>query len=198
MQEAALYITVLIWADRLHKILAGAAYAPDSVDFYNAPFYTECRCYYENPGRSRLCQIFPSPSDRVERKASWNIDSARISESPIRSIGDHSETQGSFAENTHFSPYRQFNEELNYLSANLLLPGDVRFAGQLRILNWLVCHLPNSRAHVLSTLAAMGLSHCVHDVRPTEGNEFIAETIRRTMAKSRFTGAEDLLLRKYR
>lgn len=198
MQEAALYITVLIWTDRLHKNLAGAACAPDSVDFYNAPFYTECRCYYENPGPSRLCQIFPSPSERVERYASWNIDSVRISESPIRSIGNYSETQGSFPSSACYSPHWQSNEEPNSLSGDILLPGDVRFAGQLRILNWLVSHLPNSRAYVLSTLAAMGLSHCVHDVRPSEGNEYIAETIRKTMGKSRFDGAEDFLLRRYR
>jgi hypothetical protein len=45
MREAALYINVLKWPDRLHKNLAGAACAPDSVDLCNAPIYTECRCY---------------------------------------------------------------------------------------------------------------------------------------------------------
>lgn len=170
MQEAALYITALIWADRLHKNLAGAARAPDSVDFYNAPFYTECRCYYTNPGPSRLCQTFPPPSDRVEGKASWNVNSAKISESPIRSVDDLNELQDhTFTESTGSSTHWRLHDGFNTQIANLLLPGDIRFAGQLRILNWLISHLPSSRAYVLGTLAAMGLGHCVHDVRPTEG-----------------------------
>lgn len=193
MQEAALYITGLIWVGRLRKNLGGAARATDAIDFYNAPFFSKCRCYYENPGPYRLCQIVPEPSKHMNRAMSWNINSARISESPVRSLGgDSSET---FSINTsHFSDSEPPPSE----NGKMLLPGDGRFAGQLRILNWLIKHLPESRAHVLGTLAAMGLSHCVHDVRPSEGNEYIAETVRETMMKSRFGDAADVLLKSYR
>ncbi|KAL7930793.1 hypothetical protein V8C35DRAFT_312205 [Trichoderma chlorosporum] len=193
MQEAALYMTALINIARLRKNLAGAARAADAVDFYNAPFFSTCRCYFDNPGPSRLCQIFPEPSDHVSRTASWNINSARIAESPIRSF--HSDSNETFLLPTDHS----FDGGSILNSAGTtLLPGDGRFSAQLRILNWLTKHLPDSRAHVLGTLAAMGLSHCVHDVRPSEGNEYIAETVRETMTKSRFVDAAEILLKRYR
>ena len=206
MQEAALYITVLIWADRLNKNLTGAAGALDSVDFYNAPFFTQCHCYYDSPGPSRRCQIFPQPCDHVEAALSWNINSPIVSESPVRLLAHGPMSEETATANTTGNPVDYVINMSNSLGSDLvaqhqlgkvLLPGDVRFSAQLRILNWLVNHLMDSRRYVLGTLGAMGLSHCVHDVRPSEGNESIAETIRRTMTRSRFEGAADLLIRSY-
>ncbi|RFU74369.1 hypothetical protein TARUN_7882 [Trichoderma arundinaceum] len=193
MQEAALYITGLIWVGRLRKNLGGAARAEDAIDFYNAPFFSTCRCYYDNPGPSRLCQIFPEPREHMSKTASWNINSARISESPVRSLSSDNDVTSSMA-TSHLS---DLDSSLG-MKGTTLLPGDGRFSGQLRILNWLTKHLPDSRAYVLGTLAAMGLSHCVHDVRPSEGNEYIAETVRETMMKSRFGDAAEVLLKSYR
>ncbi|KAK4063002.1 transcriptional regulator family: Fungal Specific TF [Trichoderma harzianum] len=189
MQEAALYITALITIERLQKNLAGAARAADAIDFYNAPFFSTCRCYFDNPGPSRLCQIFPEPSDNISTAASWNINSARIAESPVRSLG---------GDNSGASTKPTTQDSILDATGTMLLPGDGRFSAQLRILNWLIKHLPESRAHVLGTLAAMGLSHCVHDVRPSEGNEYIADTVRETMMKSRFGDAAEVLLKRYR
>ncbi|KIX92773.1 uncharacterized protein Z520_11436 [Fonsecaea multimorphosa CBS 102226] len=203
MQDASLYITVLIWVERLRKNLAGAARSPDAIDFYNAPFYTECRCYYTQPGPWRRCQIFPpDPLKTRQMNMAWNIHAPRISEAPVRVVAsrsgfdDFEECQQSCE---HPEGVRQRIALTNLAEeGRLLLPGDGRFAAQLRILNWLVKHLSaGSRTHVLGTLAAMGISHCVHDVRPSEGNEAIAKTIRGTMAKSGFEGAADLLLRNY-
>jgi hypothetical protein len=193
MQEAALYITGLIWVGRLRKNLGGAARAADAIDFYNAPFFSKCRCYYDSPGPSRVCQIFPEPSEYMDRTVSWNINSAKISESPVRSLSsDSSATLPTAASNSSGS-----DSSLD-IQGTTLLPGDGRFSGQLRILNWLIKHLPESRAYVLGTLAAMGLSHCVHDVRPSEGNEYIAETVRETMLKSRYGDAAIVLIKSYR
>ncbi|KAL7952015.1 hypothetical protein V8C42DRAFT_339910 [Trichoderma barbatum] len=193
MQEAALYITALISIERLRKNLAGAARAADAIDFYNAPFFSTCRCYFDNPGPSRRCQIYPEPSDYISTTASWNVNSARIAESPVRS--SNSDSSGTLFMSTSHSSERDC---LSGIGGTTLLPGDGRFSAQLRILNWLTKHLPESRAHVLGTLAAMGLSHCVHDVRPLEGNEYIAETVRETMMKSRFEDAAEVLLKSYR
>ncbi|KAH8800230.1 hypothetical protein F5884DRAFT_809695 [Xylogone sp. PMI_703] len=203
MQEAALYITAVIWVNRLRKNLYGAALGSDCISFYNDPFYTHCRCYHENPGPSRLCHIFPEPTDHVQKHLSWNVHSARISESPVRWFtGDRTEVDGAdhtSTDVTEITPFRDaFINPNSHLSGRLVLPGDVRFSGQLRILSWLINHLADSRAYVLGTLAAMGLSHCVHDVRPSEGNEFIADTISRTLKRSRYEGAADLLLKSYR
>lgn len=192
MQEAALYITAIITMGRLQKNLAGAARAADAIDFYNAPNFSTCRCYFDNPGPSRLCQIFPEPSDHVSQAASWNLTSAMISEAPVKSASSDSSELLAIP-NTH-SSYSISSSA----AGTTLLPGDGRFAGQLRILNSLIKHLPKSRPYVLSTLGAMGLSHCVHDVRPLDGNEYIAEAIRETMLKSRFGDAADVLLKRYR
>lgn len=217
MQDAALYITVVIWVGRLRKNLAGAAHSPRSIDFYNAPFYTECRCYYAEPEPSRLCQVFPHPSKNVEATMAWNIHAPRISGTPIRIVVGK-ESQHAGVSSTKWVPSRHRSDmtsqpqshhpeaasatgpgPIAFQNGRLLLPGDVRFSGQLRILSWLVKRLSvGSRASVLSTLAAMGLSHCVHDVRPSEGNESIAATIRETMASSGFESAADFLLRSYR
>lgn len=178
MQDAALYLTTLIWIGRLRKNLNGAALGRDSIDFYNAPFYTECRCYYEFPGPGRRCQVFPQHAGTIEPAAAWNINAIRISESPVARSTD--------------GIYKAATQQ-----GETLLPGDGRFAAQLRILRWLIKHLPHSRTYVLGTLAAMGLSHCVHDVRPLEGNESIAEVIRETMAQSGLQGTDGLLLRNY-
>ncbi|EHK44467.1 hypothetical protein TRIATDRAFT_223877 [Trichoderma atroviride IMI 206040] len=181
MQEAALYLTGLIWVGRLRKNLAGAARAADAIDFYNTPFFSTCRCFYDSePGGSRHCQVFPEPSDNMATAASWNINTAKIVQSPIRSSSHDS--------NNYF---------LDSSGSNLLLPGDGRFAAQLRILSWLVQRLPESRPYILGVLAAMGLSHCIHDVRPSEGNEYIAETVRETMKKSRYGDAAIVLLKSY-
>ncbi|TFA99679.1 hypothetical protein CCMA1212_008490 [Trichoderma ghanense] len=192
MQEAALYITATITMGRLQKNLAGAARAADAIDFYNAPNFSTCRCYFDNPGPSRLCQIFPEPSDHVSQAASWNLTSAMISEAPVKSAS--SDSSELLAIPTNHSSYSISSSA----AGTTLLPGDGRFAGQLRILNSLIKHLPKSRPYVLSTLGAMGLSHCVHDVRPLDGNEYIAEAIRETMLKSRFGDAADVLLKRYR
>ncbi|PTB61680.1 hypothetical protein BBK36DRAFT_1163704 [Trichoderma citrinoviride] len=189
MQEVALYITIVISMERLRKNLAGAARAADAIDFYNAPFFSTCRCYFDNPGPSRLCQIFPEPNDYAAKAVSWNFNTAIISEAPVRSSSSSSnEAPMPINHSTSYSS----------ITGTTLLPGDGRFIGQLRILNSLIKHLPESRAYVLGTLAAMGLSHCVHDVRPLDGNEYIAETIRETMLKSKFGDAADVLLKRYR
>lgn len=181
MQEAALYLTGLIWVGRLRKNLAGAARAVDAIDFYNTPFFSTCRCFYDcEPGGSKHCQVFPEPSDNMATAASWNINTAKIVQSPIRS-----------------SNYDSNNSFPDSSSSNLLLPGDGRFAAQLRILSWLVQRLPESRPHILGVLAAMGLSHCIHDVRPSEGNEYIAENVRETMKRSRYGDAAIVLLKSY-
>lgn len=193
MQEAVFYITAVITIERLGKNLAGAARAADAIDFYNTPNFSTCRCYFENPGPSRLCQIFPEPKDRVSKAASWNLNSAMISEAPVKSSS--SDSSASFAMPIDLSPSHSISSSI---TGTTLLPGDGRFAGQLRILNSLIKHLPQSRPYVLSTLAAMGLSHCVHDTRPMDGNEAIAEAIRETMLKSRFGDAADVLLKRYR
>ncbi|KAL7917214.1 hypothetical protein ACQKWADRAFT_307347 [Trichoderma austrokoningii] len=190
MQEAALYLTGLIWVGRLRKNLGGAARAADAIDFYNAPFFSTCRCYYDcEPGGSRNCQIFPEASENIATMASWNINTARIVESPMRSL--------SYDSNESCIPSSDENSATD-TSGTLLLPGDGRFAAQLRILNWLVKRLPETRPYILGTLAAMGLSHCVHDVRPSEGNEYIAETVRETMKKSGYGDAAIVLLKSYR
>ncbi|KAL7909390.1 hypothetical protein GGI35DRAFT_493333 [Trichoderma velutinum] len=208
MTEAALFITALIWIDRLRKNLKGASESADSIDFYSSPFCTQCRCYYDSPGPLRLCQTFPDRGPYVERHLSWNLNSARIFESPIFTFGDNESYRGhesvaavavssSFGQHSTCSTSLAANTQNEFLQ-NILLPGDIRFSAQLRILNWLASHLPQSRTSVLSTLAAMGLTHCVHDVRPSEGNEDIAMAIRETMTKLQFQGAAELLLRKYR
>ncbi|KAM6488287.1 hypothetical protein HDV62DRAFT_396862 [Trichoderma sp. SZMC 28011] len=212
MTEAALFITALIWIDRLRKNLKGASESADSIDFYNSPFYTQCRCYYDSPGPLRQCQIFPDRDPYIERHSSWNLNTARICESPTFSSGDNESCRSHssaatttaavavcscFGQHSTCSTSRAANTGNDSLQ-NILLPGDIRFSAQLRILNWLTSHLPQSRTSVLSTLAAMGLTHCVHDVRPSEGNEDIALAIRETMMKSKFQGAAELLLRKYR
>lgn len=187
MQEAALYLTALIWIGRLRKNLAGAARAVDAIDFYNAPFFSTCRCFYDRePGGTRHCQVFPDPSDNMATAASWNINTAKIVESPIRS--------SSYDSNDYFINRSGSGSS----TGRILLPGDGRFAAQLRILGWLVQRLPESRPYILAVLAGMGLSHCVHDVRPSEGNEYIAETIRETMKKSRYGDEAIVLLKSYR
>lgn len=185
MQEAALYLTGLIWVGRLRKNLAGAARAADAIDFYNAPFFSTCHCFYDRElGGTRHCQVFPEPSDNMATAASWNIKTAKIVESPVRW-------------SSHDSNDPLIDSSGSNSSTNLL-PGDSRFAAQLRILSWLVQRLPETRPYILCTLAALGLSHCVHDVRPSEGNEYIAETVRETMKKSRYGDAAILLLKSYR
>lgn len=184
MQEAALYLTALIWVGRLRKNLGGAARAADAIDFYNAPFFSTCRCFYDRePGVPRHCQVFPEPSDNMATAASWNIKTARIVESPIRSSSYDSNDSSIDSSGSN--------------SSKILLPGDGRFAAQLRILNWLIQRLPETRPYTLGTLAAMGLSHCVHDVRPSEGNEYIAETVRESMKRSGYGDAAILLLNSY-
>jgi hypothetical protein len=202
MQDAATYTTVLIWVDRLRKNLDGAAQAPDAVDFYNTPFYTRCRCYYDKPGLSRQCQVFPDPTKSMNASMSWNLGTVKVAECPA--AWSHVDTTGPRIrlkpqQNGRSSTKSNVHSEQSTVHLDdTLLPGDVRFAGQLRILNWLIQHLPHSRSYVLGTLAAMGLGHCVHDVRPLEGHELVADAIRKTMARSQFGVAADLLLRAYR
>jgi len=91
----------------------------------------------------------------------------------------------------------------NYLSADavaatMLLPADVRFAAQLRILTRLSERLPRSRPHVLTTLAAIGLGHCGHDVRPSEGIEEVSRAVKRVLLRTGVEGATDVLLRSYK
>jgi hypothetical protein len=206
MQDVAFYIITLIWIDRLRKNVNGAAEGPDSIDFYNTPFYTNCRCYFDSPGPSRRCQVFPEASDHLSAALSWNVNAMRFSESPVAPFGLSSlqkrlHSSGTWSQpdtdpvnpsNTSHTPHTHDEHQ-----GNVLLPGDVRFAGQLRILKTLISFGTQSRTYVLGTLAAMGLTHCVHDVRPLEGNEKIAETIRETMASSGLQGAADLLLNNH-
>ncbi|KAL7936128.1 hypothetical protein V8C35DRAFT_333246 [Trichoderma chlorosporum] len=197
MTEASLFITALIWIDRLRKNLNGAASSPDC-----------CRCYYDNTGPSRNRQMFPDLDPFVERRLSWNLNSARICECPVLVSGENESYSGSSSaaaasissgidQQSMASTSSGVNTPKSS-SQSILLPGDIRFSAQLRILNWLISRLPQSRTSVLSTLAAMGLTHCVHDVRPSEGNEDIAMAVRESMAKSQFQGAAELLIRKYR
>lgn len=80
----------------------------------------------------------------------------------------------------------------------MLLPGDVRFTSQLRILTWLTDQLPASRPQVLSTLAAIGLGHCGHDVRPIDGLPEVGEVVKRALHSTQFEGSEHVLLKRYR
>ncbi|TLD16504.1 uncharacterized protein PgNI_01272 [Pyricularia grisea] len=80
----------------------------------------------------------------------------------------------------------------------MLLPADVRFSSQLRVLDWLTDHLPASRPHVLATLASIGLGHCGHDVRPIDGLPEVGSVVRRVLHSTQFEGSENVLLKRYR
>lgn len=80
----------------------------------------------------------------------------------------------------------------------MLLPGDVRFISQLRILSWLTDCLPASRPQVLTTLASIGLGHCGHDVRPVDGLPEVANVVRKAFSRTNFENADHVLLRRYR
>lgn len=83
-------------------------------------------------------------------------------------------------------------------AATKLLPADVRFTAQLRILAWLSERLPRSRPQVLATLAAIGLGHCAHDVRPSEGIQEVSQTVERVLLRTGIEGATDVLLKSYK
>ena len=89
---------------------------------------------------------------------------------------------------------------LNVVKTNppMLLPGDVRFTSQLRILSWLTSCLPASRPQVLTTLASIGLGHCGHDVRPVDGLPEVANVVRKAFSRTNFENADHVLLRRYR
>lgn len=85
-----------------------------------------------------------------------------------------------------------------YENNNILLPGDIRFVAHMRILSYLCARLPATRGPVLATLAAVGLAHCAHDVRPAEGHADIAAVaVAKVFDSTGVDGAADILLRRY-
>src|SRR3569833_182271 len=180
MQEVALYTTARVWTSRVARYLAAAAADPTSIAFFTAPFHTDCTCCSRLP--PSRCETVPpaAPVGGVSAEMSWNVAACRVAVAPVRVLADDADDgasgPGGFA----------------------LLPGDVRFAAQLRILRWLCEQLPASRGHVLGTLAAIGLGHCAHDVRPADGMREVADAVAGVLDKTRLEGAENILLRSYR
>ncbi|KAL1891944.1 hypothetical protein Sste5346_007288 [Sporothrix stenoceras] len=83
-------------------------------------------------------------------------------------------------------------------TTDILLPGDIRFVAHMRILSYLCSRLPATRGPVLATLAAVGLAHCAHDVRPAEGHADIAAVaVAKVFDSTGVDGAADILLRRY-
>ncbi|EFW99820.1 c6 zinc finger domain containing protein [Grosmannia clavigera kw1407] len=180
MQDTALYATVLVWTTRLDRYLAGAARSASCIDFMAAPFRTRCTCCETPP--MRPCETVPPAgvdgAARASPDMAWNVYTCVLAVSPLRI-----DPGGSAA---------------GRLDSNELLPGDVRFVAQLRILAWLCSRLPASRSQVLGTLAAIGLGHCAHDVRPADGiTEVAAVAVSRVFDSSDIDGAANVLLRRY-
>ena len=203
MQDIALYTTILVWTTRLTRYLTGAARSSVAVDFFNAPFHTSCTCCTVLPPKP--CETNPPPdlAPSVDPAMSWNAGSCRIAVAPTRmqqplpnmnlldADADPRRPAGVL-------PLPLVSAHAAGVEMATLLPADVRFAAQLRVLAWLCERLPRSRPQVLATLAAIGLGHCGHDVRPAEGIREVAETVERVLARTGAEGATDVLLRSYR
>ena len=179
MQDAALYTTLLVWAARLDRYLARAAQSMSCVDFLTKPFRTSCTC-----SSALQCETVPpvSDGDLMERSMAWNVSTC-VAVGPVRfgSLPD---------EEASASPHA--------LKGDSLLPGDIRFVAHMRILSWLSRRLPATRGAMLATLAAVGLAHCAHDVRPAEGHsELAAVAVVRVLDSTGVDGAADILLKRY-
>lgn len=200
MQDLTYYTTVLIWTTRLIKYIDAATKSPTSTTFFNTPFFSNCTCctsYNTVP-----CQTIPSTWANVEPGMTWNVMAANMAAGPIRLESENSVAASSsmnlYSTASSNTPMSRSSSERTFADIAVLLPGDVRFAAQLRLLSWLVDHLPASRAQVLGALAAIGLAHCAHDVRPTEGIAAVATAVGRVLDSTKVEGAQHLLLRQYR
>lgn len=180
MQDAALYTTVLVWAVRLDRYLARAANSLSCVDFLSRPFRSKCSC-----SNALECETVPpaSEGDLMERTMAWN-SSTCVAVGPVR-VATVSEKEEASA-------------SVHALKGDSLLPGDIRFVAHMRILSWLSGRLPATRSPMLATLAAVGLAHCAHDVRPAEGHaEIAAVAVSRILDGTGIDGAADILLKRY-
>jgi hypothetical protein len=212
MQDVALYTTILVWTTRLARYLGGAAKSPLATDFFTAPFHTSCTCCSTMP----LSECETEPPDEIaaamDPAMKWNASACHVAVAPMRLVPPARTvaapppiTNSSFrtASDVRRTPSvfplplvpnaQQFIEE-----PTTLLPGDVRFSSQLRILAWLCERLPASRPHVLATLAAIGLGHCGHDVRPAEGIREVSQTVEGVLARTGVEGASNVLLKSYK
>lgn len=229
MQDAALYITVLVWADRLDRYLRHAARSPTSTDFFSRPFRSPCACRDTVP--PSLCDTVPPHlhAARDNRAMAWNASTCTMAGGPVRCVNavrpemewpspaavssQMSMSSGSASGSPASSPLTPADlaEVAERPRANpvvvdagdapiplLLLPGDIRFVAHMRILSYLCARLPATRGPVLATLAAVGLAHCAHDVRPAEGHADIAAVaVARIFDSTGVDGAADILLRRY-
>ncbi len=189
MQEVALYTTVLVWANRLSRYLSGAALSPTSISFLSAPFHTTCTCMDLPP---MPCEVNPPPTldfHGADPAMTWNLSACRMAVAPMRVADDDYEVSSASA---RWPPPSELD------GGSLMVPGDVRFAAQLRILQWLADRLPRTRGQVLCTLAAIGLGHCSHDVRPADGIQEVAHAVTKVLDNTKFEGADSILLRKYK
>ncbi|EPE05554.1 c6 zinc finger domain containing protein [Ophiostoma piceae UAMH 11346] len=179
MQDAALYTTVLVWAVRMDRYLARAAQSMSCVDFFSKPFRSGCTC-----SNMLQCETVPpvSSGDLLERSMAWNVSTC-VAVGPVR-----------------FSPAPEDEASASphAFKGDSLLPGDIRFVAHMRILAWLSRRLPATRGAMLATLAAVGLAHCAHDVRPAEGHtEIAAVAVARVLDSTGVDGAADILLKRY-
>lgn len=184
VQDVALYATMLVWITRLNKYLVNAARSPTCIDFFTAPFHSSCTCCDTAP-RQR-CETVP-PADvaaKTNPAMAWNTATCAVAVAPMRvRTGAGGSPEGPTSDK---------------LDSAVLVPNDVRFAGQLRILSWLCRRLPATRSQVLGTLAAVGLAHCAHDVRPADGIAEVASVaVAHVFDSAGFDGATDVLLRSY-
>lgn len=211
MQDAALYLTVVVWLARLRKYTMTANQSGDSVDFFQTPFHTNCACCtdlaaQQNPNGVPFneCETNPPPEIKVgyiqgvpavtEPASRWNATTHRIAAAPTR-ISDA--TTGALDTYSSSVTCTDLGSPGPHPAA-LRIPGDIRFAGQLRVLGYLVDRLPATRSAVVGTLAAIGLGHCGHDVRPADGIPEVADTVRRALMDTGVEGSGDLLLRGWR
>ncbi|CAK7199454.1 hypothetical protein SEUCBS139899_002134 [Sporothrix eucalyptigena] len=215
MQDAALYTTVLVWADRLDRYLSHAARSPTCVDFFSTPFRTRCRCSDTIP--PTVCSTVPTvdlynssttmtgTSGTINDMA-WNSSTCTMAGGPVRCMNavqpelEWPSPATTLSSSPPVSPSRpsSSNPSSPSNSMNLLLPGDIRFVAHMRILSWLCGRLPATRAQVLATLSAIGLAHCAHDVRPAEGHADIAAVaVARVFDSTGIDGASNILLRTY-
>ncbi|CAK7219012.1 hypothetical protein SBRCBS47491_003700 [Sporothrix bragantina] len=210
LQDAALYTTVLVWADRLDRYLSRAAHGPTCVDFFSIPFRTRCRCRDTIPPTE--CSTVP-PLDLYTRETTndmaWNVSTCTMTGGPVRCISAlhpeltwpspaSAETGSPGSSSTATSTSVSTPPSLAGAATDLLLPGDIRFVAHMRILAYLCASLPATRGHVLATLSAIGLAHCAHDVRPAEGHADIAAVaVARVFDSTGIDGASNILLRTY-
>ncbi|ERS98495.1 hypothetical protein HMPREF1624_05279 [Sporothrix schenckii ATCC 58251] len=226
MQDAALYTTALVWADRLDRYLGHAARSPTCTDFFSKPFRSPCPC--RSTMTPTVCQTVPPRIDtaRASQAVAWNAATCTMAGGPVRCVNavrpemewpatasptasplrsgpGPSESHATFDPITTVDPAEltkgaSLASDHGGLVGDLLLPGDIRFVAHMRILSYLCARLPATRGPVLATLAAVGLAHCSHDVRPSEGHADIAAVaVARVFEGTGVDGAADILLRQY-